>query len=234
MRKRGFTLVELLVVIAIIGILAGMLMPQLGRIREEAYKAKCRNNLRVIGHGITMYLDDFNDRMPVYLEQGMQLGTTDPMKSLSLLYPEYVSARNVFKCPSTNDRIEGLEPGDWFRPQPAIGAQGETGMPGEDVMENRTCSYGYDDTKNVLGVVNASEIAIVADAPVRTEGGAQSNENSANHKGFGQNVLYLDMHVEWETTPYCGLQNDNIYEAQQVPPAVSDSRVVQMIMGGGG
>lgn len=35
--------------------------------------------------------------------------------------------------------------------------------------------------------------------------------NSANHKGAGQNVLYGDGRVSFETTPFCGKAHDNIY-----------------------
>lgn len=37
--------------------------------------------------------------------------------------------------------------------------------------------------------------------------------NSRNHGQAGQNVLYADGHVEWVTTSYCGVANDNIYTA---------------------
>src|SRR5581483_2989744 len=35
--------------------------------------------------------------------------------------------------------------------------------------------------------------------------------NSPNHNGEGQNVLYGDGHVEFEKTPLCGVDQDNIY-----------------------
>lgn len=54
-KNAGFTLIELLTVIAIIGLLAGILIPTVGGVRENAQKLKSQNYLKSIGTAYTQY-----------------------------------------------------------------------------------------------------------------------------------------------------------------------------------
>ena len=63
-RGRGFTLIELLVVIAVIALLMAILLPVLGKARDQARMIGCRSNLKQYGIGLRMYLDDNNHNFP--------------------------------------------------------------------------------------------------------------------------------------------------------------------------
>ena len=60
-RKTRFTLIELLIVIAIIALLAAMLLPALGKVKDQGRRTSCVNNLKQMSIQMMNYTNTFND-----------------------------------------------------------------------------------------------------------------------------------------------------------------------------
>ena len=122
--RRGFTLMELLVVIAIIAILAALLLPALSAAKKRAMQAHCINNLKQLGTGMMMYINDDHDTFPglASLHYGFQPTDWIYWRKNPALYPPVEKSpivialaganSSLFRCPMDGSDTERIAQAD--------------------------------------------------------------------------------------------------------------------------
>ena len=86
-RISGFTLIELLVVISIIAVLAALLLPAIGMVRDQATKISCLNNIRQVDMAFLAYTTDNEGLLP----NSFTFNDTQPAAQLDAFMPlDYV------------------------------------------------------------------------------------------------------------------------------------------------
>ena len=162
--------------------------------------------------------------------------------SFFLLFKTADLTPQIFVCPSSNGTagFQSNSPKDWsnFEDNPMWGQHTTYSMncpfPGSTAV---TAGWRWAGT-----IASPSDFAVVADMNPGDTGGYNplnqvtvvthssgskdmAKGNTNNHKNAGQNVLYADGHVQWQTTPFCGVPvvystgtityNDNIYTVRK-------------------
>ncbi len=110
-RPRGFSLLQLLLVVVLIGVLAALVLPVLGKVREESRQVGCVSNLRQMGVAFQAYAIEHNNRFPVVYEGAdadasvratwmAKLGPYLGLKKEDMGNPPYARAVGIFICPA--------------------------------------------------------------------------------------------------------------------------------------
>jgi prepilin-type N-terminal cleavage/methylation domain-containing protein/prepilin-type processing-associated H-X9-DG protein len=248
-RTHGFSLVELLVVIGIVVLLFSIFVPYVAKVRETDHRARCAENLRSIMAGLQSYARSNHGTLPrvVYdpahnpegyaaytgaiapdpFARDSQVRPNDVTASLWLLVRAGLAQPASFICPSSLETAETGDASEWRHHSNFSGSQHLSysyaspfsNAPGYTLNDYLPADFALMADKNP-GISPSGSNVI---APAYTaEPFDIAKANSNNHGRAGENVLYADGHVAFQTTPYCGVGHgavrDNIYTALQRTP----------------
>jgi len=196
MRRKGFTLIELLVVIAIIAILAAILFPVFARAREKARQTTCLSNMKQLGLGIMMYVQDYDETYNfAYI--------ITPTVTWPWLLMPYIKSNQLFSCPGDPDWWDignGIKlsyipnyylfpPGDSAVPTPVRMAKVERPADTIALAENADGSTG--------NLVPNCQYAWGTSGPSASAGyNAWARVSLQRHNG-GANYAFADGHSKW-------------------------------------
>lgn len=134
--QKGLTLIELLIIIAVIAILAAILFPVFGRVREQARQSTCMSNMHSIYVAATLFHQDnskwpclllgITERTPDHLPWQPNDGYANAVPASGIharfLYPAYIKNIETFHCPDNpdNDLKKAITP-DYPNASPKAG-----------------------------------------------------------------------------------------------------------------
>ena len=220
-RVRGFTLVECLVVISIVAILVAMLLPALSKSRQMALRVTCSTNMRQIGVGLNVYMIDFNQWVPVMLDNLHWSAPADPgvTEPKQVEYFDTTMSEGIRHCPTYT--YKGITTAVGYNFVCSYQFPLMSGSYGQGLMYNRKSAGGLfvrlvpkaaSDAANTNygGFDPLASFPLVSDRNMyyspatltvsshRTDNGASYSTQGDNFASVaGGNTIWMDGHNEW-------------------------------------
>ena len=205
----GFTLIELLVVISIIAILAAMLLPAIGLVREVAKQSRCASNLRQVGLAVMAYTGEWDSYLPFQDQIDPTRRGYDSRELENLLAP-YLDLKvptvaggatmpTGFACPSS--AIVGISASGVYTTRSG-GAINKNGYEGglyyiyQDPLNQPSIRLNFFSHQSQRPYQFCSRRRFPA-----ADGGSNALQDRSWHKGFQRPTHFLDGHVKILTDP---------------------------------
>jgi prepilin-type N-terminal cleavage/methylation domain-containing protein/prepilin-type processing-associated H-X9-DG protein len=214
-KRTAFTLIELLVVIAIIAILAAILFPVFARARENARRASCMSNLKQIGLGVMMYVQDYDEKYPPRYMVSSQTPPdgwwyADTWFWQQIIYP-YTKSDQLYFCPTAPTTLQPYE-GQYGANDriltastplslAAVIAPATTYMIMDAGPYTMSVGYLFSPTGNfwyLPGTEKFTGMPAASLSPYPLTGGYASDYEGDGRHFDGNNVTFADGHVKWE------------------------------------
>lgn len=215
--RPSFSLREAIAIAGVIVILASILVPSLRTAGQRSQWSRCEAQAGRIGSAMQAFAINNNGELPraadtpsAWLADAPEPSVSNSAGLFKLLRTGYLKSPTVFQCPSQAGPSFAVEPNMTDFPKP------------EHV------SYSYQHAMGTpLNIHNPSlsqalgKMVILADQTPVFAGGRFNPDRvqdplSDNHDQLGQSALYLDGHVKWVKHANVGINNDNIFLADDL------------------